>query len=455
MALPAVADGDPSAIRFSEVIASLSRALDLADGHDLGHSARSCLVGMRLGRELGIGERDQPTLLYSLLLKDAGCSSNAARIAALYGADDLAVKRNAKKIDHTRPAQAFGYIWRNVGGRGPTRVLYAARATTLGPKIVSELTAQRCERGAEIAGMLGLPPKVAEAIRAVDEHWDGGGHPVGLAGDEIPVVARILALAQAVEVYASDAGVAAAIEMARDRSGRWFDPDLVAALESIADDGAFWSSIDTMTPEHQIGLLEPVDLSLAADESRLDKVSEAFALVIDSKSPYTAKHSTRVSEIAVAVGRELDVADPDLRHLRRAGLLHDIGKLGVSNRILDKPGALAELEWAAMRRHTEYTAEILGRIPAFVTISTVAAAHHERLDGSGYHRGLRGDELGRAARILAVADVYEALTAERPYREALDPQVALDIVRADTGTRLCAEACDALEHALRHAPASL
>ena len=448
MGAAAELEHDPASIRLSEVIASLSRALDLADGHDLGHSSRSCLIGMRLAREIGLDEDEQPVLLYSLLLKDSGCSSNSARIAALYRADDHTVKRNAKSIDYKRPAEALAYIWRNVGTDGGGRFLNAVRATTLGPKIMTELTAQRCERGAEIAGMLELPDKVAEAIRTVEEHWNGGGHPLGLTGDEIPLFGRILCFAQAVEVYAAQGGVGRAVEMAHDRAGRWYDPELVAALDAIRDDATFWASLQSATPEQQVGLVEPVDLRLAADDDRLDRVAEAFALVIDSKSPYTARHSTRVAEIAVSLGATLELGETDLRHLRRAALLHDIGKLGVSNRILDKPGKLDDAEWAAMRRHTEYTSEILGRIAAFVTISTVAAAHHERLDGTGYHLGLRAPELGTAARILAVADVYEALTAERPYREALDPEAALGIIRRDTPHALCPTVVDALERSL-------
>ena len=182
-----------------------------------------------------------------------------------------------------------------------------------------------------------------------------------------------------------------------------------------------------------------------ADEERLDRVAEAFALIVDAKSPYTWRHSEGVAMIAVAVGDVLGLSPNELRDLRRAGLLHDIGKLGVSNLILDKPGKLDEQEWVQMRRHPALTVNILEHVGAFRGLAATAGAHHERLDGGGYHLGLTGDQLNRDARILAVADVYEALTAERPYRAALPPDQVRAIMRRDGGRALCLEALSALE----------
>jgi putative nucleotidyltransferase with HDIG domain len=191
--------------------------------------------------------------------------------------------------------------------------------------------------------------------------------------------------------------------------------------------------------------LEPEDRPLFADEARLDQVAEAFARVIDTKSPYTALHSQGVASIAVAIGVALGAGTEDLVTLRRAGLLHDIGKLGVSNLILDKPGKLTEDEMAEMRRHTDHTLEILSRVRRFAAFADIAAAHHERLDGSGYHRGLKGAELPPLARILAVADIAEALSAERPYRKALPWDEVLRIMRRQAGTMICPVAFEGLE----------
>lgn len=432
-------------LRLSEVIAALSRALDLTDGHDLGHAVRTCLLGMRLAQEIGLDDTDRSALLYGLLLKDAGCSSNAAKVAAIYRADDHPVKRQVKVVDYSRPRDAIRYIRENVGGEGGVaRTLNAARATVLGSRISREMTAIRCERGAEIALMLDLPHEAADAIRTLDEHWDGRGHPARLAGDAIPLFGRILCLAQTVEVFAFREGIDAAYAMADERSGRWFDPELVRALHAIRGDSTFWAGLSASDAELRVALLEPEEHAVDADGDRLDRVAEAFALVIDAKSPYTSTHSVRVAQIAVDLGARLGFDADGLRSLRRAALLHDIGKLGVSNRILDKPGKLDDEEWEAMRRHTAHTLEILSRVGAFAALAPIAAAHHEKLDGSGYHLGLTGDQLPLEARILAVADIYEALTVDRPYRGALSHEEALAIVERDAGPRLDARVVEAL-----------
>lgn len=436
---------DARDLRLSEIVSALSYALDVADGHRLGHAVRSCVIGMRLADEIGLEVEARSALFYGLLLKDAGCSSNAAKVSALYRADDQRVKGAFQAIDRRSVPQVLAHVWDSVGGRGLARVAAFAGVAVRGPRIAEEMTRIRCERGAEIALMLDLPAETAGAIRALDEHWDGRGHPAGLAGDEIPLLARILCLAQTVEVVFTARGLARAREAARERSGRWFDPSLVLALERCWPDADFWRSLGDADSGRFVAELEPPDRVLAADDARLDRVAEAFALVIDAKSPFTFRHSERVAELVVAAGGELGVAPGELRELRRAALLHDIGKLAVSNRILDKPGPLDDEERAQVARHPAHTASILGRIPHLGDLADVAASHHEKLDGSGYHRGLRGDELSRAVRLLVVADIFEALTAVRPYRPALGEPEAFALMRADAGTKLCREALAALE----------
>ena len=183
----------------------------------------------------------------------------------------------------------------------------------------------------------------------------------------------------------------------------------------------------------------------AGRRDAIDRVAEAFARVVDAKSPFTARHSGGVADIAAGLARELDLGAAQERRLHRAGLLHDVGKLGVSSAILDKPGRLDAGEWAAIRRHPEWSLQILQRVPAFVELAHVAASHHERLDGSGYFRGLGAEQLDLPSRILAVADVAEALSSERPYREALPADEVLAIMRVDAGVTLDAEAFAALE----------
>jgi putative nucleotidyltransferase with HDIG domain len=434
-------------LRLSEIIAALSYALDITEGQPEGHAVRSCLIGMRLAREVGVSPAQQSALFYALLLKDLGCSSNAAKVCALFGADDRVVKHALKTVDWPRLSQSFLYAARHAAaGRSPfERALRIVTIGLHGQRGARQLVRTRCEHGAEIARLLELPDQTAEAIRVLDEHWDGRGHPDGLRGREIPLLGRILGLAQTVEVFFTTYGVATAYAMAAERRGQWFDPDLVDALDAIHGDTQFWDRLGADDVRDQIAALEPAERVLLADDDRLDQVARAFALVIDSKSPWTYRHSERVADLAVGIADLLGFDADEIRDLRRAALLHDVGKLGISNLVLDKPGPLTDDERAVMRQHTEYTLRILERVTSLRRVAEVAASHHERLDGQGYHRGVPSGALPRTARVLPVADVYEALSAERPYRAALPPEQVLAMMARDVGPGLCPDAFAALQ----------
>ena len=433
-------------LRLSEVLAGLSHALDITEGQPRGHTERSCVIGMRLVAALGLDDATCSSVFYALLLKDAGCSSNASKVAALFGADDAVVKRSRRLTDTSSRSEAVGHMLRTVApGRSPlTKAQHVAAVLRFGSEGARSLVAMRCERGAAVARAIGLGEVVARAILDVDEHWDGKGYPAGLEGDQISLPGRVLCLAQTTEVFWRHGGAAAACAIARERRGTWFDPELVDALLPLEHDDEFWQGLET--PD--VASLEPPDRVLLADDGRLDRVAEAFASVIDAKSPYTARHSEGVAEIAVAVATILEVGSEDRATLRRAALLHDIGKLGVSNRILDKPGPLTDAEREVVRRHPGWSLEILTRVTAFGELARIAGRHHERLDGSGYPSALTADELDLPSRILAVADVAEALSADRPYREALSLDDVLRAMRDEAGRTLHADACVALEDVL-------
>jgi HD-GYP domain-containing protein (c-di-GMP phosphodiesterase class II) len=429
-------------LRLSEVLSALSHALDITEGQPRGHAERTCLIGMRLGTQIGLAEEQLSSLFYSLLLKDAGCSSNSAKVAALYGNADATVKRDRKTTDHLRPAQTLRHLLRNTapGGSPLAKMRHIRALVAHGSEGARDLTALRCERGADVARKVGMDEATAQAIAALDEHWDGRGYPVGVAGDEIPLLGRILCLAQTAEVFWQLGGVGAVCEVARGRRGTWFDPALVDALCAFEDDADFWGSLE----RPRVAVWEPADRVETVDQPRLDRVAEAFATVVDAKSPYTGRHSEGVARIALGLAHLLGLDERTRRDIYRAGLLHDIGKLGVSNRILDKRGPLDADEWREVRRHPLTSLQILRRVSALGNVARISGLHHERLDGSGYYLGFDGTQLDLPARVLAVADVAEALSAHRPYRDALGPDEVLAIMSREAGTTLDAEAFEAL-----------
>lgn len=438
---------DAESFRFSEVLSALSFALDLVEGQPEGHTVRSCLIGMKVGDRLGLDAEQSSALFYALLLKDSGCSSNASRMSALFDADDMEAKRKVKTVDWTSTPRAALYAARAVSPGG-SLLDKAGKMWTFvvrGKKASRELIQIRCERGAEITRLMGFPERTALAIRSLDEHWDGEGHPAGLKGDEIPLLARVCGLAQTVEVFFTARGPDGAEEIARVRSGRWFDPALVEILLAEAGEGDLWDLLSGDDPQRQVLRLEPEDRILEATPERVDLVARAFGEIIDAKSPFTYRHSEGVARVAVAMAEHAGLGPGERRGLMRASLLHDIGKLGISNRILDKPERLTAEEYAKVREHPRLTYEILARVGPFRPVAETAANHHEKLDGSGYHRGLTAEDLDLPSRILAIADVYDALTAARPYHEPFPKEEVLGILKREAGAKLDAEAVTILE----------
>lgn len=434
---------------LSHIVAALSYALDITEGQPKGHAARTCVIGMRIAEAMQLSSTDRSALFYALLLKDAGCSSNAAKMAYLFGNDDRQLKMDVKTIDWQRAWEKFRYLRQHVlpGATFFQRLMRTVALMLQGSRGAKQLIQTRCERGAQIALKLGFPEATATAIRHLDEHWNGQGHPLGLRGEEISLLGRIACLAQTVEVFVTQFGREAATEMAAARSGTWFDPQLVSLFLSISYQSRsdLWKELGEPDLGRLVARWQPIDTLCNGDDEQLDKIAEAFAQIIDAKSPWTFRHSEGVAEIAIGMARIVGMNEAQLRRFRRTALLHDIGKLGVSNLILDKPGKLTDAEFAIMKRHPADTEEILSRVPAFRDQAVTAGAHHERLDGRGYHRGIPSSELPLEARILMVADVFEALTAARPYRDALPVGKVLGILRTDAGVAICPQSLEMLE----------
>ncbi len=443
-----------SGVQVSEIISALSYALDLTEGRPMGHSVRSCLIGMRLAQQIGMSVPDQGHLFYSLLLKDAGCSSNSSKLFHILNADEIKAKRDVKLTDWTRVGwESLQYAVSHVATGAPflERVRTLVRVAAKQQAESCELVKIRCERGASIARRIGFAEPVAQAIHSLDEHWNGGGYPDGLRGEEIPLFSRIMNLSQTLEVFLVNRGAQASIEVALKRSGRWFDPDLVRAAESLAKDGALWADLEREQVIDKALYLEPEHTRLPASEETIENICQAFAEVIDAKSPFTYRHSNGVADAAVGISQQLGLDEDNTVFMRRVALLHDVGKLGVSNDILEKPAKLDNHEWASVRKHPFYSYQILHKIPGFEDLSEVAGAHHEKLDGSGYYHGWTGDRLTLEMRIVTVADIFDALTARRPYRDAMPLEHAFKIMQKDAGRAIDATCLEALMEYHGHA----
>ena len=435
--------------RLGELLGSLSHALDMTEGQPAGHCMRSCWVGQQVGRAIGLNTVQMRELYYTTLLKDSGCSSNASRICELFLADDLAFKRDRKTVGLGLPG-LMNFVIRHTGVKAglAERFRAIAHAVQNGGDIHRELTETRCSRGAQIARQLRFSEDVADGIQALDEHWDGSGQPQGLGGEEIPLYSRIALLAQVVDVFHASAGPQATREEVARRSGRWFDPRIADAFAVLARDPEFWRQLASDDLEQRVLEMEPAQQLQPVDDDYLDDIALAFGQIVDAKSPFTAGHSSRVALITDQLSEQLGLGAAERRWLRRGALLHDLGKLGVSNQILDKPGKLDLSEWAAVQRHALHTEQILGRISAFGVLARVAGAHHEKLDGTGYPRGLDARHIRLETRIITAADIFDALTADRPYRAAMPTAQALQVMRDGVGSSIDADCLAALERSL-------
>jgi putative nucleotidyltransferase with HDIG domain len=436
-------------LRLAEVLSALTYALDITEGQPEGHSVRCCWIGLLIAEELNLDDQQTWELYYTLLLKDLGCSSNAARICELYLSDDLSFKKDFKLVNGSLP-QALRFVMSHTGLQAGMAERFRAIINIFqnGGEISRELIETRCTRGADIARKMRFSEAVATGIHNLDEHWDGSGKPEGKKGTDISLYARIALLAQVVDIFRLSGGEDAARKEIENRSGTWFDPVLVKAFKTVAARPSFWDAMKGDDLREMILELEPQNAAINFDEDYLDDIAAGFAQVVDAKSPFTKGHSERVALYADMIAEEMKLDMPHRRWLKRAALLHDIGKLGVSNSILDKPAKLDDAEWIAMRRHAVETETILSRISVFKHMAPVAAAHHERLDGKGYPKGMKGEDITFESRILAVADIFDALTADRPYRAAMPVAKALSIMSEDAVAAIDVNCFAALKRAL-------
>jgi HD-GYP domain-containing protein (c-di-GMP phosphodiesterase class II) len=436
------------AVSRTEVLAALSLAIDLGLGQPMDHMLRSAAMGSRLAERVGLGEGERETVFYTGLVMWIGCHADSHEYARWFG-DDIAMRHASHFIDWSGPPYRR-FLIGNLG-RGaplPRRAQLAAKVILDARGNLGALVQSHCLSAALLAEEIGLGAPVCEALPFAYERWDGSGMPAGAAGDQIPVAMRVAQLADIAEVHHRAYGAAAAIAEVHRRSGKQFDPNMVVAFTAAADellreDEDVWSTVARLDPDPGESLSGPA----------LDRLLRAMGDFVDLKCPFTLGHSRAVAQLAENAGKCAGLSEDDVDILRRAGYVHDLGRIGVSNRVWEKSGELTHAERERVNLHPYLTGRILARVGGLKAVREVAVNHHERLDGSGYPNGLRGDDLSVRDRLLAAAESYRSSMEPRPYREALDEDTAAKHLRSEAARgRLDGDAVEAVLEAGGHRP---
>jgi putative nucleotidyltransferase with HDIG domain len=435
-------------LRLAELVAMLSLGADLGMGQPMEHAMRQCVIALRLGARLGLDEQDRTSLYYVSLIAWVGCHIDAYEQAKWFG-DDLALKRDSRSRDMTGLAP-LAFLASHLGAGKPAleRARLGARFLAGGHRDAAGMLANHWFAADTLAGQLGLDHRARATLAQTFERWDGKGSPDGAKGEQILLTSCIINLADVIEVFRRTGGIDAAIAVARERSGSQFAPNVVEVVVSHAD--ALLADLESVGTWDAVIAAEP-GLARPLGEDELSAALDAIADFVDIKSPYTLGHSRGVADLAAATAEHLQLGAADVTHVRRAALLHDIGRLGVSNAVWDKPGALTRGEVERVRLHPYLTERMLAGSPTLAALGATAAQHHERLDGSGYPSGMRADDLTPCGRVLAAADAYHTKREPRPHRIAYDADRAAawlqDEVRAG---RLDGDAVDGVLRAAGH-----
>jgi HD-GYP domain-containing protein (c-di-GMP phosphodiesterase class II) len=417
-------------IRLAELVAGLSVVSDLGKGLTDGQGLRACANAVRLAERLGLPHADREAVFWVGLLRFVGCTATASEMAAALG-DELAVSTAFATAD-TRDLREILRTTVGLVGPHPRRIL---RFLTRAPGVVREHEVASCEVAQVVAGRLGLPPAVGEALGQVFERWDGRGHPGLRHGDELQPAARVWQVAHVADLLAERAepgGVAAGL---RRRAGRALDPTIV---ESVADDVA--GLLDREAGDLGAVLAAEPAPHRTVEPAQVDAVLGVFGMVADLESPIFRDHSRQVAQVSAEAARRAGRPPGEVTTLRRAGLVADVGRVAVSSRIWDKPGPLSGVEQEQVRLHPYFTARALARVPALAAVAELACAHHERSAGSGYHRGLTGFSVAAAAALLAAADAWVTAGEPRPYRAARTDAERTELLRQEVATGQLPEA---------------
>lgn len=416
-------------IRMAEVLAAFSLATDLGTGKSMGHAIRACYLGMEMAGELRLSTAQQAELFYSFLLMHSGCSGLSLMWTPMIQGDELAAIGDATLSVETNLLEMLNWLRRNVSPHAPlpTRALNLVRALRRGG--AEEDVRGVCEVAVRVAQRLDMPAGVQNTVRHYLERWDGRG-PFRLQGSAIPLNARLLHLALLVEACHTTDGRHEAERLVQEQKGRIFDPQLVGVFHSVARKPNLWEMLALQDPWEVVLDREPDTSHRYISEAKVDDVALAAADFVDLKSPFTVGHSRETAVIAERIACQMGLPQSEVTTIRRAALVHDLGHVALPGNLLSPDRTLTAVETERLRLHPYYTERILARVPAFAEVAAIAGMHHERMDGTGYYRGLSGDQLPLSARILALADDFQ----DRLHAGSgvtLDPKDVLEAMQPD------------------------
>jgi HD-GYP domain-containing protein (c-di-GMP phosphodiesterase class II) len=403
---------------------------DLGFGLPPGTAVRTSLIAAGLARRADLGDDDVRDAFYTGLLMHLGCVAVAHESAAAFG-DDIALNRAVARSNLADPNDIEATLVPELTRQMAPDV--AARAQAFARSREAYEWGRRtdtgvCEVARDTARRLGLPHSTQRALYHVFESWVGGGAPSRLKGDSIPIASRVARVAMDAALFGQLGGVEAAVGAVRARAAVILDPDMVATF--VADGRSLVAEADRGDPRHRLLDVEPTPV-IERDDDELVAVATAFGDLADVKAPFLHGHAKEVTRLAVGAAHRLRLAEAQIAHLEIAALLHDVGRVGVSNAVWEKRGPLTSLEWEQVRMHGYYSERILASSPSLEAISTTAGMHHERLDGSGYHRCSAAAAIPMPVRILAAADAFAAMVRARPHRAALDEDQAAGVLSAE------------------------
>jgi len=442
------ANVDEPGLRLAELVAALSLGIDLGFGQPMEHVLRQSLIALRLAEGIGVEERQRATVYYTALLVNVGCHTDAHEQARWFG-DDIALKADKYRLGLHGVRAALATMRRLGAGRPPLdRFRTVVDFALSGHREMDGMIAQHARMAQALAEELGLSGEVVEAVGNSYEQWDGRGWPGERGGEAVPIASRLAQLAEFLEVAHRTGGIAAALELAAQHCGSQFDPALVGLLR--ADPSRILGGLEGLGSWQAVIDAEP-SLAVVLGDDEADRAIAAVADFVDLKSPYTLGHSRAVSELVAAAAAAFGLPACDVRQLRRAGLVHDLGRLGVSNAIWDKKESLGVGERERVQLHPYLTERMLRQSTTLAPLGEIAVAHHERMDGSGYPRGLSGSAISLQARLLGAADMYQAKCEPRPHRPPLSADAAAAALKAEVRAgRLDSDAVEAVLAAAGH-----